>query len=178
MIRRTQAEEILGEWGVRDGTVDAVRVRTELDESLVGSPLRGRPLRRRLRNFTPDPAGYVASMGGPLPYMQRLRSIEELTDLHVLRLDERWRALARECGGDGAAFARRWRAILARWSFAEVNDLIDRHNRYYPVEARLPMDPRTGDFVPVGGGSYRRRHLDEAWVLERFPAALPRALAA
>jgi hypothetical protein len=178
MIRRTQAEEILGEWGIRDGSVDAVRVRDELHESLVGSPLQGRPLRRRLRNFTPDPAGYVASMGGPLPYMQRLRTIEELTDLHLLRLDDRWRSLARECGRDRDAFARRWRATIARWSFAEVNDLIDRHNRYYPAEARLPMDPRTGDFVSVGGGGYRRRPLDETWALERFPAVLPRALAA
>jgi len=178
MIRRTQAEEILGEWGVRDGTIDATRVRDELHESLVGSPLHGRPLRRRLRNFTPDPAGYVASMGGPLPYMQRLRAIEELTELHLLRLGDAWRALARDCVRDGDVFARRWRAVVARWSFAEVNDLIARHNRYYPVEARLPMDPRTGDFVSVGGGSYRRRPLDEAWVLERFPAAPPRELAA
>jgi hypothetical protein len=26
-----------------------------------------------------------------------------------------------------------------------VNELIDRHNRFYPAESRLPMDPRTRD---------------------------------
>ena len=31
------------------------------------------------------------------------------------------------------------------------------------------MDPRTRDFVLVGGKPYRIRPLDAAWVLERFP---------
>src|SRR3954470_18280504 len=123
MIQRTRAEEILGEWGVRDGSIDAVRVRDELHESLVGSPLHGRPLRRRLRNFTPDPAGYVASTGGPLPYMQRLRAIEELTDLHLGRLEDAGRGLAEEESRDGE-FERRWRETAGRWSFWDVNDLI------------------------------------------------------
>ena len=51
-----------------------------------------------------------------------------------------------------------------------MNDLIDRHNRYYPIESRLPMDPRTRDYVKIGGRSYRREPLDAAWILERFPA--------
>ena len=51
-----------------------------------------------------------------------------------------------------------------------MNDLIERHNRWYPVEARLAMDPRTRDFVKVGGRDYRREPLDAAWILERFPA--------
>ena len=63
-----------------------------------------------------------------------------------------------------------WRHVAESWSFDEVNDLIDRHNRWYPVEARLPMDPRTGDYVLVNGEPYRRRPLDERWIFERFPA--------
>lgn len=47
--------------------------------------------------------------------------------------------------------------------------VIARHNRYYPMESRLPMDPRTGDFVRIDGRPYRRRPLDSAWILERFP---------
>jgi hypothetical protein len=34
------------------------------------------------------------------------------------------------------------------------------------------MDPRTGDFVLVGGERYDRRPLDATWVLERFPSEL------
>ena len=159
MIRRTAAEQILGEWGVRDATPDELRVRDALTEELDGHPLRGKPLRRRYRNFTPDAAGYVASLGGPLPYMQRLRQIEELTRQHEERLAEAY-----------AAHGDDWREVAARWDFGDVNDLIDRHNRWFPAEARLPMDPRSRDFVKVGGQDYRRRPLDARWILDRFPA--------
>jgi len=71
---------------------------------------------------------------------------------------------------DADQFARRWHGIVGRWSFHEVNDLIDRHNRWYPVESRLPMDPATGDYALVNGRDYRRAPLDAAWALERFPA--------
>jgi hypothetical protein len=171
VIRRTEAEQILGEWGVRDVTPDSAAVRKRLEEELASHPLKGKPLRRRYRNFTPDPAGYLVSSGGPLPYMQRLKAIEELTQAHLDRLEAAWRALAEECGGE--EFARRWRERLARWSFHEVNDLIARHNRWYPAESRLPMDPRTGDFVRLDGRPYRRRPLDAEWALERFPASGP-----
>jgi hypothetical protein len=168
VIRRSDAEQVLGEWGVREVTPDQARLRDQLRENLADSPLKGKPLRRRLRNFTPDPAGYVTSMGGPLPYMERLRTIEELTEAHLARLGRAWESLARECR-DPHEFARRWRGLAERWTFYEVNDLIDRHNRFYPVESRLPMDPRTGDFVSIDGRPYRRRPLDARWILERFP---------
>ena len=32
------------------------------------------------------------------------------------------------------------------------------------------MDPRTRDYVKIGGRSYRREPLDAGWILERFPA--------
>jgi hypothetical protein len=168
VIRRSGAEQVLGEWGVREGTPDEVRLRDELRENLADSSLKGKPLRRRLRNFTPDPAGYVASLGGPLPYMERLRTIEELTEAHLARLERAWQSLARECR-DPQELTGRWRALAERWTFHEVNDLIARHNRFYPVESRLPMDPRTGDFVSIDGRPYHRRPLDADWILERFP---------
>lgn len=48
---------------------------------------------------------------------------------------------------------------------------LDEHNRWYPVERDLPMNPRTGEYVPVAGRSYRRPVLGPAWVLEQFPPA-------
>ena len=53
-----------------------------------------------------------------------------------------------------------------------MNELIDRHNRNFPAEARLPMDPRTRDFVRINGRPYVRQPLDEQWMLERWPADL------
>ena len=132
-----------------------------LEADLRDSPLRGRELALRLRNFRPDAGAYLASLGGPLPYMARLREIDALTIQHEQQLAEAYELL----GGD----EEQWAATARRWDFGEVNQLIDRHNRWYPAESRLPMDPRTGDYALVNGRSYRRRPLDAAWALERFP---------
>jgi hypothetical protein len=109
--------------------------------------------------------------------MHRLRQIEVETASHEARLGEAWRTSA-ESSRDAATFAERWRRTAERWSFTAVNELIERHNRWYPAEARLPMDPRSGDFVLVAGRPYRRRLLDADWVLERFPPELELARAA
>ena len=173
-MERWQREKILGEWGVRDGSARSQLERRRLSDELGGSPLGGRPLRQRLRNFTPDPARYVASLGGPLPWMERLRAIHEETAAHEEELERAWDDVAGACDGDEAVFACRWRGVAARWNFVAVNELIERHNRNFPAEARLPMDPRTGDFALVGGEHYAKRVLDAEWVLERFPPVLAR----
>ena len=59
-----------------------------------------------------------------------------------------------------------------------MNDLIERHNRNFPAEARLAMDPRTRDFVRINGRSYLREPLDAGWILARFPPDHGAALAA
>jgi hypothetical protein len=58
-----------------------------------------------------------------------------------------------------------------------INDLVERHNLYFPAEAKLAMDVRTGDYIGIGGGDYRRQSLDAQWVLELFPPDLALALA-
>jgi hypothetical protein len=108
--------------------------------------------------------------------MQRLRAIEAEVAEHERALEAAWRELA-STARDAESFAARWRRRVARWSFAAVNELIEKHNRYYPIEARLPMDVKSGDFALVNGERYDRRPLDEAWALERFPASLAAARA-
>ena len=161
-LKRTRAEEILGEWGVRDVTPPsaAERERVERDRDL--NALIGQPLPRRIRRFRPEADTYLASLGGPLPYMQRARAIDDEIEAELARLE----AAYAEHAGDPEA----WRRVAERWDFGALNDLIERHNRWYPIEARLPMDPRSRDFVKVGGRDYRRRPLDAGWILERFPA--------
>jgi len=174
-VDRREREQILGEWGPRDGSVRERAERRVLADDLATSPLRGRPLPERPRNFRPSVEGYLASLAGPLPYMQRLRQIELETEEHERRLREAWHALGAASAGDAGRFARAWRRTAERWRFDAVNELIRRHNLYYPVEARLPMDPRSRDYVPVAGKPYRRRPLDADWILERFPPELARA---
>lgn len=168
-LKRTRAEEILGEWGVRDVTPPsaAERERVRRDRDL--NALIGEPLPRRIRRFRPEADTYIASLGGPLPYMQRARAIDDEIEDELARLETAYA----EHGVDPDA----WRRLAERWDFGPLNDLIERHNRWYPIEARLPMDPRSRDFVKVGGRDYRRRPLDASWILERFPAGQPRSLA-
>jgi hypothetical protein len=161
-VKRTPAEEVLGEWGVRDVTPPSARERERLAGDRDLNPLAGARLPRRIRRFRPEADAYVASLGGPLPYMRRLRTIEEETGRHLERLAAAYAAQ----GSDPA----RWRRTAARWDFGEVNELIERHNRWYPIEARLAMDPRSRDFVKVAGRDYRLDALDERWILAHFPA--------
>jgi hypothetical protein len=161
-MRRPRAEEILGEWGVRDVTPPSRVEREHLERHRELGPPAGTRLRRRHGAVRVEPDRYFAALGGPLPYMRRLRMIEEEIESHL----ERLAAARRDYRGDAAG----WRARAARWDFGAVNELIERHNRFYPIEARLAMDPRSRDFVNVGGRSYRQRPLDLSWVLEHFPA--------
>jgi hypothetical protein len=164
---------ILGEGGIGPEDPREIARRKALEADLEGSPLRGRPLPRRLRaGFSPSVDRVVASLGGPLPYMVRLREIEAQTRQHLEALARRRQELVEEAAADAERFAREWQALARRWSFAAVNDLIDRHNRFYPAESQLPMDPRRGDFVLVNGKPYDLRPLDADWILERFPAEL------
>jgi hypothetical protein len=166
---RRERESIMRQGVTRPETPRDRRERAALEEDLHESPVAGRPLRRRLRNFRPDATAQLTAIGGPLAWMRRLRKIELTLEEHEARLREAWAELAAECDGDDERFTREWRALAASWDFVDVNDLIDRHNRHYPAESRLPMNPRTGDFVLVNGRPYTREPITAAWILERFP---------
>jgi len=167
--------EIMNQGATRPETPRERRERELLDADLETSPVRGRPLRQRLRNFRPDAESAIRALGGPTIWMRRLRAIEDQVDQHERQLGAAWRSLAEELE-EPPAFEAAWEELARNWSFAQVNELIERHNRNFPAEARLPMDPRTRDFVPVNGRSYLREPLGEAWILERFPADRDAAL--
>jgi hypothetical protein len=160
-VERREREAIMRQGVTRPETPRERRDREALAEDLRGNPLAGEPLRRRIRNFRPDADAQIAALGGPLAWMRRLRAIEHEIEQHELRLAEAYEA--RES-------PQQWRDLAAAWDFSEVNDLIERHNRFYPAESRLPMNPRTGDFVRVNGKPYTREPLDAAWILTLFPA--------
>ena len=159
-MAKRRPEDVIGEWGIRDVTPASAVEREKLLAEVELNPLTRRPLKRRIRRFRAEPDRYLASLGGPLPFMRRLRQIDDEIEALTTRLAEAYAERTDDAG---------WRRTAERWDFGEVNDLIARHNRYYPIEARLPMDPRTRDFVKIGGRSYRREPLDARWILDRFP---------
>jgi hypothetical protein len=110
-------------------------------------------------------------------YMRRIVELEGAYQAHRRELEHAYSSLMDECRRDAADFAERWRERISRWSFEDVNELIRQHNQWYPVEVNLPMSPRTRDYVPIRGRSYRRLELGPEWVLEHFPPELDGASA-
>jgi hypothetical protein len=166
-VERREREAILKQGVTSPETPRDRREREALAEDIRGNPLAGQPLRRRLRNFRPDASAQLAALGGPVAWMRRLRAIELAIDLHEAQLGEALAELRQEASG--TELERRWRELAEDWDFSEVNDLIERHNRHYPAESQLPMNPRTGDFVLINGRPYTREPLDADWILTRFP---------
>jgi hypothetical protein len=175
-VRQDERESILREDAPRPQTARERRELANLHEDLRSSPMHGAPLPLRLRNFRAEADGYLASLGGPRHYMLRLREIEAMTADHEHALEVERERLASTVSAED--FPQAWRALAEAWRFDEVNDLIERHNRWYPVESRLPMDPRRGDFVLVNGRDYRLELLDAEWILARYPAAADQDAAA
>jgi hypothetical protein len=116
---------------------------------------------------TPRAVENYLTAGGPPRWMERLAQIDRGIARERARLAEEYVSLRRD--SSRREFAERWRAFARRQRFDDLNELIDQHNEWYPVERNLPMDIRTRDYVLIHGRSYRRRRLDARWVLEQFP---------
>ena len=139
--------------------------------SLIDEEGLGRPFSERVRHHKRTLENYLRA--GSIPrWMERVAEIDRRTAEETQRLAAAHRELARECGQDRERFAERWRAIAEAVRYGDLNDLIRQHNDWYPIERDLPMNPRTGDYVPIAGRSYRREELGPDWILERFPAEL------
>jgi hypothetical protein len=91
------------------------------------------------RNFTIGLAERVRAMGGPPAWMVRKKTIEDIEADFLDRLEE---ALATS---EAAA-----QKVLGTLRIDKLNELIAQHNRYYPIEANLPMSAITSDYLELG----------------------------
>jgi hypothetical protein len=89
--------------------------------------------------FTPSADEVVRAYTQGVPgYIRRRRRIEDLEE----------RLLAAIRAADQPADATSSAEFAAE--LALLNDLIGRHNRYYPIEANLPIEVRTGRLLDRG----------------------------
>jgi hypothetical protein len=92
------------------------------------------------RNFTLSAAERLQAYAqGPPRYMRRRRRIEDLEARLIATI------AAAEAPAETAASPE----VTAE--LALLNDLIARHNRYYPIEANLAIDVRTRRLIDRGG---------------------------
>jgi hypothetical protein len=134
--------------------------------------VKGRPLPQRLQLGPLDLDRYLAGQVQGLAYMRRLRAIEDEEARHLRELSEAWLALADD-ERDDASFATAWRKVASAWDFRRINELVAKHNAFYAIEARVPMNPRTGRYART----WKRGDYAASWILERFPPLLKRARA-
>ena len=118
----------------------------------MGSPRR-KPLSPELlsisapRNLTITTEATVHALSIGVPsYAARRRRIEDGIDDLLSFLEEHADKLA-ERGASPAEITRATAAAAQRIDFSALNRLIAAHNRFYPIEANLPVDPKTGAFV-------------------------------
>ena len=131
---------------------------------------KGKPLSERARQSRRSVESYL--QGGVRPrWMERVGDIDGGIARERRLLQDAYVRLRETCAREGTSFPDRWRALAEAWPFpAELNELIEQHNAWYPIERDLPFNPRTGDYVRVGGRWYGRPTLGPEWVLEQFPA--------
>jgi hypothetical protein len=94
------------------------------------------------RNFTiPLEERVRALVTGPPAYMRRKRRIEDLGEAIGQALLDAERATIPDVEAHRIRLGR---------ELARLNELIAVHNRYYPCEANLPLDPQTGALLERG----------------------------
>jgi hypothetical protein len=106
------------------------------------------------RNFSLSAEERIrAVVAGPPAFLRRLRAIEDLQEAIVRVLVEKG-AKAAAAGLDAE---QAMRGAFPAASHRTLCDLVARHNRYYPIEANLPMRRTTGEMVDRDGAPWRPR---------------------
>ena len=98
-------------------------------------------------NFKISLADRVRAAAGLPAHMRRKRRIEDLEAAIVLALSQILDEAEAEFGVGSTQAEEAFRARAHDLDLGLLNDLIDRHNRYYPIEANLPTDVTTGKLM-------------------------------
>jgi hypothetical protein len=120
------------------------------------------------RNFTLsiDDRIRALTIGAPA-YATRKKHLEDLELQHVRALVALHDALVAKHAGEPDLDALVARALVdkaATFDVKRMNALVTAHNRYYPIEANLPIDPRTGHYLVYG----RPWVPEEPWTASRL----------
>ncbi|MGH2584601.1 MAG: hypothetical protein ACRDJE_06775 [Dehalococcoidia bacterium] len=149
----------------REAETDAL-----LRESVRGSGLEGKPLHLSSMPFKQSGDSVVSGMFGPPGWAVRLKQIHDLRTELTSTLETAWTEHARTWRGRPQEFAGRWRAFVATLDLTKLNALIEKHNEWYPVEARLPIVYPTGQYHVPTGIEYPQKPVTVDALLEQYPA--------
>lgn len=92
----------------------------------------------------------VRAASGVPAFIRRRRRIEDLQQALDLELSQLLKEARLEAGDDELLAQQLFETRARELDLRLLNDLIDRHNRFYPIEANLPIDVRTGRLMSGG----------------------------
>lgn len=133
-------------------------IEVSADNRNPGDPTEGSPTALSsadpIRNFTLTVEERIRALTIGVPaWAARKRKIEDDERRYVEELVELHDTLAVRNGATKGADAEIERSLLAAantFDLSKLNELVRKHNRYYPVEANLPIDHRTGGYLVYG----------------------------
>jgi hypothetical protein len=141
----------------------------QLESHEFNGGITSKPLEIPQVNFTIPLEKKIQTLSGPPYYMLRSRQIERLMDQLMEELSAEYSKMLAKFAGRREVFAGKWKKLIENWPLDKLNNLIEKHNMYYPIEANLRMNPRSSDFL-FGSAVWKpREKITVESLLERFP---------
>lgn len=146
----------------------------QLDEYDFPKELQGKALKIPQKNFNTTLDQKIRSFAGPPAYALRARKIEDSIAFIYQDLETKYAELLEAHGNDPAEFGRKWQEIIDGIDLNTLNELIEKHNEYYPIEANLRMDIETSNYM-LGSTPWKAKEkITKEKLLKRFPFQLIR----
>jgi hypothetical protein len=122
-----------------------------LQQASEADPQRGKPITLQSRPFALDTTAYLRAAAGAPAWSRRLVRIERLRAEMLEQLRIAQRELSPPGGAGPATRASGRQAVLQALDLAALNELIDKHNAFYPIEAGLGMEWPSGRYIVPPG---------------------------
>ena len=131
--------------------------------------IKGKPLKIPRINFTIPLENKVRSMLGPPHYAVRAGRIENITQKLMEDLAIEYACMIDKFGENPEVFAQQWKELLGSLELDKLNDLIEKHNTYYPMEANLQIDPDSGAYLSGSVPWQPKEKISVEWLFKLFP---------
>ena len=118
----------------------------------------------------------ITGLMGPPAWMHRLKRIEDGRAALMARIDAAWGEYACRYQGRPDEFTARWQGYIESLDVSALNTLIEKHNEYYVIEARIPVAYPSGEYVIPMGVEFPQRAVTPAALLDLYPADVDMAL--
>lgn len=139
------------------GRVDSPReaaAAARLDREAREGTLAGKPLVLHARPFYLDTTAYLRAAAGPPAWSTRLARIQRLRADLKERVHSAWNEHVAGAAPQAPEAGMAWSCFVESLDLGPINDLIEKHNAYYPLEAGLRMEWPSGRYLVPRGMEY------------------------